>query len=247
MSEIVNTMNPNEIIRSKEKPKEFDTLNYKNQEIVSRVDQVAQDILKTKSSYRHRDHFFPLLIDKLNLKIGVEIGTDKAEFALHLLNKSHLEKLYCIDSWQDDFGSNYRPNYYDKNGDVRYQQALDNLGEYYKTNRAIPIKKTSAEASKDFSDESLDFIYIDGDHSLAILLDLYYWIPKIRIGGICSGHDYKDDPKNSGIKDAWGKQLPYQIKTAVDYFTRRYGYKLHIVGGRTMSFYFVKNIGIGQI
>src|SRR4029078_5218989 len=47
------------------------------------------------------------------------------------------------------------------------------------------------EAVKDFKDESLDFVYIDGNHQLRYVIeDLVEWSKKIRSGGIISGHDY---------------------------------------------------------
>jgi predicted O-methyltransferase YrrM len=44
---------------------------------------------------------------------------------------------------------------------------------------------------KDFEDESLDFIFIDGDHRFdAIMMDIICWVPKIRKNGIIIIHDY---------------------------------------------------------
>jgi predicted O-methyltransferase YrrM len=47
------------------------------------------------------------------------------------------------------------------------------------------------EASKDFEDGSLDFIYIDANHNLLrVVEDLWHWVPKVRSGGAICGHDY---------------------------------------------------------
>jgi hypothetical protein len=43
---------------------------------------------------------------------------------------------------------------------------------------------------------------------------------------------------NSGIKDYWGEQLPYAVTEVVTYYCRRYGYKLNVVGGRILSWWF---------
>jgi hypothetical protein len=59
------------------------------------------------------------------------------------------------------------------------------------TNNIEKIKLSSEEASKMFENESLDFVYIDGDHSIkGIETDLNCWYPKIKSSGIISGHDY---------------------------------------------------------
>jgi hypothetical protein len=56
---------------------------------------------------------------------------------------------------------------------------------------ATIIEKFSAEAVLDFPDNSLDFVYIDGNHELPFVLwDIINWTPKVRSGGIVAGHDY---------------------------------------------------------
>ena len=74
------------------------------------------------------------------------------------------------------------------------------------------------EAVEDFADESLDFVYIDGNHDFRYIAeDLAEWTKKVRIGGIISGHDYFFTlPKKSArwdvgfVLDAYIKA--YQIK-----------------------------------
>lgn len=213
---------------------------YYRQEFIDSVDKVAEAFLKEKNSNHHRDKFFPAMIDKLGLKVGAEIGVDKAQFSEHILGGSKLELLYCIDCWMDDFGSKYKPKEYDPVGLNRMEEARKRISKFER--RYVLMRDTSANASLQIPDESLDFCYIDGDHSLeGIYTDLYAWTPKVKSGGIVAGHDYKDGP-GSGIKDYWGGQLPYHIKTVVDFFCAKYGLKLNIVGGRILSWWFVKNV-----
>ncbi len=212
---------------------------YRNQEILNYVENLAEDLIKQKFSNCYRDHFFPLMIDKLDLKIGAEIGVDKGEFSLQILEKSKLEKLYCVDSWCDEFGSDYKPGYYDPNGNVRFDQCYNTLKNYIDTNRVEMVRADSVEASKVVQEE-LDYLFIDGDHSLeGVFNDIYNWVPKVKIGGIIGFHDYKDGPK-SGIKNYWGGQLDFAVKTVADYYCERYGYKINSVGNRIPSAWFVK-------
>jgi hypothetical protein len=216
-------------------------MDYTGKEIIDGADKAAEVILKEKTSNRHRDHFFPRIIDALGFKIGVEVGVDKGEFSNLILERSKIESYYCIDSWMDNFGSNYRPDVYDKDGNKRYTEAYNNLKKYIDTKRTCLMQMTSIEACRHFGLESIDYCYIDGDHSLeGIYTDIKAWLPKVRVGGILAGHDYKDGPK-SGINDFLGQQLDYKVKTVVDYYTQRYGHKLNIVGGRILSWWFVKN------
>ena len=54
----------------------------------------------------------------------------------------------------------------------------------------IDIQKPSIEAVKEFEDNSIDFMFIDGDHHYnAVIKDLNLWYPKIKRGGIFSGYD----------------------------------------------------------
>jgi len=49
--------------------------------------------------------------------------------------------------------------------------------------------------SQTFHDESIDFIFLDGNHhSPFIDDDLKLWYPKLKYGGCIAGHDYIDAP-----------------------------------------------------
>lgn len=134
----------------------------------------------------------PKLIDEMNLKIGVEVGVEKGQFSEILLT-SKLDKLYSIDLWTEQDGT-----YQDINNLSNRQHAenkketegrLEKYGE-----RSVIVKCDSTEASKLIANESLDFVYIDANHSYeACLSDIKIWYPKLRVGGIIAGHDYIPD------------------------------------------------------
>jgi len=51
----------------------------------------------------------------------------------------------------------------------------------------------STQAAEMYSDESLDFVFIDADHSYeSVREDIECWYPKVKKGGIIAGHDYID-------------------------------------------------------
>jgi predicted O-methyltransferase YrrM len=57
----------------------------------------------------------------------------------------------------------------------------------------IWIKKTSVEAAKIVEDCSLDFVFIDANHSYkSVKEDIEAWLPKVRVGGLLTGHDYSN-------------------------------------------------------
>lgn len=57
--------------------------------------------------------------------------------------------------------------------------------------RAVIIEKDMTEAARDVPDASLDFIFIDGDHSYeGCRQDIVTWLPKIKPDGWITGHDF---------------------------------------------------------
>jgi hypothetical protein len=85
------------------------------------------------------------------------------------------------------------------------------------------------EAVKDFEDESLDFVYIDGHHGFKwVTEDIFEWSKKVRKGGIVSGHDY-------GLRRAEskpGRPMTMQVKIVIDAYTRAFDIKKWYVLGR---------------
>jgi len=216
-----------------EYPKQY--FNY--EELIRPIEVISQEIINSGERMDRRENFFPELINRLNLKTGVEVGVDTGNFSYHLLSKSKI-KMGLVDNWMDDFGSDYRPGFFDPIGENRMNEAKNRLQEF--EDRTFFIKANSVQAADQFEDNSIDFCYIDGDHSLEMLFDVYTWINKVRVGGIIAFDDYKDGP-NSGMKDYFGNQLPFKIKTCLDFFCDRYGFKLNTFGPRVPNAWFVKN------
>ena len=66
-------------------------------------------------------------------------------------------------------------------------------------------RKISEEAAAFIEGNSLDFVFIDAQHHYeAVLTDVKTWFPKLRPGGLMSGHDWGLDygPPRFGVKKA---------------------------------------------
>jgi hypothetical protein len=148
------------------------------------------DIVEIPDS--NRDDFAKFLYDN-GFIIGAEIGVNKGEYG-QILCAAGLT-MYGIDCWENYVGYKRTGQYVSK-----YEEAIENL----KGLNYTIIKQYSADALDAFDDGSLDFVYIDANHTLPyICQDIFGWERKVRRGGIIAGHDYatiagfgeKDDPK----------------------------------------------------
>lgn len=122
--------------------------------------------------------------------LGVEIGTHRADYASHLLSTWEGSTLYCVDPWTNLPGYEYQATLLWGNGDREEDRVLayERLSAF--AERAVPIESTSLQIVGSFKDNSLDFVYIDGDHQKeAVTADLAAWYPKLKSGGIIAGHD----------------------------------------------------------
>ena len=78
-----------------------------------------------------------------------------------------------------------------------YRNAIDNVRPYRDRAQLFPM--FSIEAALSFNAGSLDFVYLDGDHSyLGVKEDLEAWYTKVQVGGYLCGHDFRFD--KSGVE-----------------------------------------------
>lgn len=65
-------------------------------------------------------------------------------------------------------------------------------------------RRPSVEAARDFSDQSLDFVFLDAGHTFeATRDDLAAWWPKLKPGGLVAGHEYAGAPGVRAAVDAF--------------------------------------------
>lgn len=115
---------------------------------------------------------------------GAEIGVADGRYAEILLQMMPDLEYTGVDVWAK-YDGNWRNDDYQ---DQAYKKAIERTKPY---KHALLMKTTSLEASIEFRDESLDFVFIDGAHDFDnVILDIILWSRKVRKGGIVSGHDY---------------------------------------------------------
>jgi len=127
-----------------------------------------------------------ILFKELDFKVGVEVGVAEGFYAEILCCANPGVKLYCVDAWQKY--ADYRDYISSSILDGFYEEAKVRLAPYDCT----LIRKFSMEAVQNFEPNSLDFVYIDGNHTLKYVVeDITEWSKRVRPGGIISGHDFR--------------------------------------------------------
>jgi SAM-dependent methyltransferase len=126
------------------------------------------------------------LFAELNFKVGVEIGVESGKYSEILCKANPNLSLFSVDAWKAYRG--YRDHTRQEKLNGFYENTVKRLAPYPK---CTVVRKFSLDAVKDFEDNSIDFVYIDGNHNFYnCTADIYHWSRKVRPGGIISGHDY---------------------------------------------------------
>lgn len=150
-------------------------------------------IIRKDSQVKHWS-FLSSVIKENDIHTFIEVGTaagNNIRNILELLPEHELE-VWCVDPYE----------YYDEYGDdpkatpdiiqERYRKASNTIFEFDNVHH---IREYSEDAAPLFDDESIDMIFLDGNHSYEyVKKDTGLWWPKVKDGGFLSGHDYKDRP-----------------------------------------------------
>jgi len=159
-------------------------------------------------------YFIPIMREELGsifkdlgFKVGAEIGVERGIFSKSILEQNPGMKLYCVDAWKVYKG--YRDHVNQDKITRYYEETKKRLKPF----DVEIIRDWSMEAVKKIPDESLDFVYIDGNHDFQhVTNDIVEWSKKVRKGGIIAGHDYVK--RRSSVE--------CQVKGVVDAMTYMY-------------------------
>lgn len=143
-------------------------------------------------------NFYNFIVENFDNATFVEIGTWKGKSLMYLAEKVKESgkniKIIGIDTFE---GSESTPTMGDNvemqsiSSDYLYETYLKNIEPL--KDIITTIRGDSRVVYKQFADQSIDVLFIDGDHSYeAVKKDIELWFPKVKIGGIISGHDYTE-------------------------------------------------------
>lgn len=168
----------------------------------------------------------------LGFKVGAEVGACFGRYSKILCENIPGLQLTAIDSW-------------DTKENTRREEDLGVSGEQTTRDLLAPygakiIRATSMEALAQVEDGSLDFVFIDADHSYkCVQEDIREWSKKVRVGGIVSGHDYYVFPGsgNRGVVDAVDE---YCRANGIELLTTDWDKKNPVRDDRQPCWYYIK-------
>lgn len=121
-----------------------------------------------------------------------EIGSFAGESASIFIQ--YFKIVNCVDIWEPILIVNgVISNIISKKDEPNiYTNAEKNFDMLFGSNKnIIKIKDRSENACKRFENNSLDFVYIDADHSYeSVQQDIVFWLPKVKKNMFFGGHDY---------------------------------------------------------
>lgn len=146
--------------------------------------------------------------------VGVEVGVREGLHAEEMLNHENVT-LFCVDPYLPYLDGDVSVRFFMKEDDLanRRRQCRETLHRFGL--RAKFVDLPSLKAVESFEQQSLDFVYIDADHSLeCVAADIIAWWKTVRIGGVFGGHDYD--------------HMHPSVRIAVDMFIQRTNLKLNV-------------------
>jgi hypothetical protein len=134
--------------------------------------------------------FWINFINNRGFKNLAEIGVWRGIFATEVLrNCDSVMKYYMIDPWRHLEDWNKPLNIDNEKFQKVYNEMLEKTD--FAEGRRIILRGKTTEVINEIPDKSLDFAYIDGDHTLkGIAIDLINVYPKIKDGGWIGGDDF---------------------------------------------------------
>lgn len=150
----------------------------------------------------------------------VEIGSWRGDNAARLLASRRPQKMYLVDPWEYREEEKYNDAWFGAAGrsgqqdmDAIYESVIARFRPNIDSGQLVVKRMRSIDAASSFADDSLDWVYVDGDHSYeGVKDDLEAYYRAVKPGGFLAGDDYEGP-------GWWGDG----VKRAVDEFAVRCG------------------------
>lgn len=138
----------------------------------------------------------------------VEIGTWEGGFSEALIKNVKFKMLYCIDPYRHFDDGSY-PDAMNDLTQKQYDEKFVEVSKKLSSDKVQFLRMTSSEAALLFENNSVDYVYIDGNHEFKFVdEDIKNWFPKIKEGGFMCGDDVystkmEDYDKEKNLIKVW--------------------------------------------
>lgn len=142
--------------------------------------------------------------------VGAEVGVWDGRLSAFLLGRRKDLRLYMVDRWcevepthryrQSNSQMARTPQQTYMEIEAKARKAVEPFGE-----RAMPLKGESVEMARKIWDNTLDFVFVDADHTYeGCKEDIEAWYPKLKPNALLCGHDWDhpDHPGEWGVRQA---------------------------------------------
>lgn len=134
------------------------------------------------------------------VEVGCWLGRSTAYMAEEIKRRLLPVDFYAVDTWKGKLTQDGGTILQD--GDDMLPAFLRNMSRAGVIDYVRPLQMSSLEAAGRFSDHSIDFVFIDGDHEYAsVVADIRAWLPKVKPGGTIAGHDIDRESVCRAVSD----------------------------------------------
>lgn len=162
-----------------------------------------------------RWHVISKLVGERGWEVGVEIGVKEGENLFYIMEHCPELKMTGVDPWIHQPWQNGKPHgetYVTWDVESMYSKVKEKAKEY--NGRCDIVRAMSVDAAELFADNSLDFVFIDAQHtSEGVSSDIRTWEPKVKEGGWVMGHDLQFGSVRAAVTNAYPdyKELPNYV------------------------------------
>jgi hypothetical protein len=171
-----------------------------------------------------------------------EIGVFRGDFSEAILAAAKPSRLHLIDPWSHQTGADYQlddSNLSDAGHVENLRHVQQRFAEQIATGQVVLHRDRSENVAAEFTDASLDWIYVDGRHTFdAVFQDLELYRAKVKPGGFILGHDFTNHP------DCVARG--YGVVPAVGRFRKARGFDLILLTAESCPSYVLAREPLGE-
>lgn len=160
---------------------------------------------------KNRTEYLAFIASHLKAPRVAEVGVYRGQFSNQIVQALNPSQFIMVDPWlkfpEEVYGD------YPKLDQAGWDAIHDTVKARFEGRKSVRIiRLMSLPAASMIPDASLDFVYIDGNHSYeSVRDDLTAWLPKVAAGGFIGGHDCEQKQVRQAVDEVLGSGV--QITT----------------------------------